>query len=86
MPLAGLFTVKIEDVLKTSLLREFGVSILRVVNTMDHEVVPGPRKNVDWMLNSSRDHFGYTKEKKCQSDHGGHYEIPPKDGSCQGNL
>ena len=25
---------------------------------MDHEVVPRPYKICDWLLNSSRDHFG----------------------------
>jgi hypothetical protein len=29
-----------------------------VVYIMDHEVVPRPCKICDWLLNSSRDHFG----------------------------
>ena len=33
-------------------------SFLRVVYTMDHEVVRKPCKICDWLLNSSRDHFG----------------------------
>ena len=36
--------------------------ILRVVDTMDHEFVLRPRKNCDWLLNSSRDYLVYTKK------------------------
>ena len=36
---------------------------IRVVYTMDHEVVPGPCKSVDWLLNSSWDHFGLHQGK-----------------------
>ena len=37
---------------------------------MNYEVVSKPCKICDWLLNSSRDHFGLHQEKKCQSDHG----------------
>ena len=30
---------------------------------MDHEVELGGCKSVDWLMNISHDHFGYTKEK-----------------------
>ena len=30
---------------------------LGVVYTMDHEVVPIPCTSIDWLLNSSQDHF-----------------------------
>ena len=33
------------------------MSLLGVVYTMDHEVVPRPCKVCDWLLNLSRDHF-----------------------------
>ena len=36
---------------------------------MDREVVLRPYKIYDWLLNSSRDHFGSTKEKS-ESDYG----------------
>jgi hypothetical protein len=36
---------------------------LGVVYTMDHEVVPRPCKSVDWLLNSSHDHFGLHQGK-----------------------
>jgi hypothetical protein len=38
---------------------------------MDYEIVPRPRKIYDWLLNSSRYHFGLHQDKTCQSDHGG---------------
>jgi hypothetical protein len=38
--------------------------ILGVVYNMDHEAVPRPRKICDWLLNSSRDHFGLHQGKK----------------------
>ena len=47
-----------------------GVDYLGVVYTMDHDVVPGPCKICDWLLNSLWDHFDLHQEKKCQSDHG----------------
>ena len=31
---------------------------LGLVYTMDHEVVPGQSKSVNWLLNSFRDNFG----------------------------
>jgi hypothetical protein len=30
---------------------------------MDHEVIPRPCKICDWLLNSSRDHFGLHQQK-----------------------
>ena len=38
---------------------------------MDHEVVPGRSKGVDWLLNSSHDNFGLHYRKNWQRDHGG---------------
>ena len=34
------------------------------IYTMDHEVVPRPRKIHDWPLNSFQDHFGLHQGKK----------------------
>ena len=42
---------------------------LGVVYTLDHEVIPRPRKICIWLSNLSRNHFGDT-EPKCHSDHG----------------
>ena len=39
------------------------LTYLRVVYIMDHEVVPRPFKICDWLLDSSRDHFGLHKGK-----------------------
>ena len=36
---------------------------LGMVYTMDHEVVPGHCKSVDWLLNSSQDHFSVHQGK-----------------------
>ena len=33
---------------------------------MDHEVVPGSCKSIDWLLNSSQDHFGLHQEKNVR--------------------
>jgi hypothetical protein len=38
--------------------------ILGVVYTVDHEVIPRPYKICDWLLNSSKDHFGVHQGKK----------------------
>ena len=38
---------------------------------MDHEVIPRPCKGVDWLLNSSWDHFGLHQGNKCQSGYEG---------------
>ena len=37
---------------------------------MDHEVVPRQSKSVDWLLNSSRDNFGFTLKKKMAKGRG----------------
>ena len=42
-----------------------------LVYIMDQEVVPGRCKSVDWLLNSSRDHFSLHYVKKWQRDHEG---------------
>ena len=39
------------------------IELRGVVYNMDREVVPRPCKIWDWMLNSSQNHFGCTKEK-----------------------
>ena len=39
---------------------------LGVVYTMDYEVIPRPCKSVDWLLNSSHDHFGLHKENMSE--------------------
>ena len=38
---------------------ELRLWILGPVYTMDQDVVLGHCKSVDWLLNSSRDHFGF---------------------------
>ena len=43
-----------------------GSNKLGVVYTMDHEVVPRPRKNYDWLLNSSQDHLNLHQGKNVR--------------------
>ena len=43
---------------------------LGVVYIMDHEVARCFSRICDWLLNSSRAHFGLHRGEKCQSDHG----------------
>ena len=40
-----------------------GVWVGGPVYTMDHEVVPGQSKNIDWLLISFRDNFGLHQRK-----------------------
>ena len=49
---------------------------LGVVYTMDYEVVLGPCKSIDWLLNLSRDHFGLHQRKNVGVTM--KVEVPPK--------
>ena len=51
----------------TMTLHCYGIrSHLGVIYAMDHEVFPGPCKNVDWLLNSFQNHFSLHQRKSVR--------------------
>ena len=68
-----LFTYQIKAIVPLILSKKIGIwlsklielasSSLGVVYSMDHKVVPSSSKTCDWLLNSSKDHFGVHEEK-----------------------
>ena len=59
-----------------SSLDKYFLIFLGVVHTMDHEVVPRPWNICEWLLNSSRDHFGLHQGKNYRVTMG--FKIPKK--------
>jgi hypothetical protein len=56
------------------ILYELGLLVQGVAYIMDHEVVPRPNKICNWLLNSSRDHFGLHQGQNVRVTM--EYEIP----------
>ena len=58
--------IYIVSLLKTLVLTNTIIMAIRVVYTMDHEIIPRPYKICDWSLNSSWDHFGLHRGKNVK--------------------